>query len=781
MAARGRFEFWIDRGGTFTDCIARDPATGALRVAKLLSSRSRAARRRSASCSASGRAAPIPPCDVRMGTTLATNALLERRGAPFALAITRGFGDLLAIGDQTRPELFDARDPEARAPVPRGARGRRARRRATARSSSGPIRRSSARELARCARSGLDEPRGRRAARLPRRRARARDRRARARRPASRTWRCRTRSRPRWACCARGDTACVDAYLTPLLRDVRGRAAPRAARQHAAHHAVERRAHRAPSASAARTRPVRARGRRRRAARTSPRERGARRAIGFDMGGTSTDVFGRSSATASFEFERVYETEIAGVRIFAPMLAMHTVAAGGGSLCRFDGYRLRVGPESAGAARAALLRRPGSARAHADRREPRARAARRRPLPVPAAARARADARYTELASQLREPPARRARCPRIASGFLEIADANMAEAIRQVSVARGHDVREYALVVFGGAGGQHACALARRLGIRRVLVHPLAGVLSAYGMGVADVAWHGEADAGRAPLAPRARALAATRRFAELEARGRAALAARRLRAASASRACARLDLRYAGTETASRCRSTARRELRDALRRRSTRAPSATRGPSTRSRRRSRASRCCGRHRRVSAARRSRDAQRRSPGRARRARVFCDGAFREDVPVLRARVARRRRTRWRVPRSCSRPRARSCVDPGFELEIDAEGRVVADRPRAASRARAPGAARASTRCCSRSSNNLFMSIAEQMGTVLRRTALSTNIRERLDFSCAVFDRDGGPGRQRAAHPGAPGRDGRVGARRARGAPDARSPATCS
>ncbi len=268
------------------------------------------------------------------------------------------------------------------------------------------------------------------------------------------------------------------------------------------------------------------------------------------MGGTSTDVSrvdaGEAGAT---EFERVYETETAGVRIFAPMLAVHTVAAGGGSLCRFDGYRFKVGPESAGAAPGPLCYGDRSARelTVTDVNLALGRLVGDRfPFPLQLE---RVLTALHRLGAELRERGTPRS-LEEIASGFLEIANANMAEAIRQVSVARGYDVREYALVVFGGAGGQHACALARRLGIRRVLVHPLAGVLSAYGMGLADVAWHGEADIGRPPLAPGLeRALEKT--FAELEARGRAVLAAEGFEPARIA-VVPRLDLRHVGTETA-------------------------------------------------------------------------------------------------------------------------------------------------------------------------------------------------------------------------------------
>ena len=217
-------------------------------------------------------------------------------------------------------------------------------------------------------------------------------------------------------------------------------------------------------------------------------------AIGFDMGGTSTDV-SRFDGT----FARVYETETAGVRIRAPMMDIHTIAAGGGSLCRFDGHRLTVGPESAGAAPGPLAYgRPEAAelavtdinlvlgRLQADRF----------PFPLDSE---RPQLALGRIAAQIGKQDEK--SIEELAQGFFRVANSRMTEAIRQVSVARGYDVRNDALVVFGGAGGQHACALAKLLGIETLVFHPYGGVLSAYGMGLADVGWHGEADTGRVEL----------------------------------------------------------------------------------------------------------------------------------------------------------------------------------------------------------------------------------------------------------------------------------------
>ena len=212
---------------------------------------------------------------------------------------------------------------------------------------------------------------------------------------------------------------------------------------------------------------------------------GNERLIGFDMGGTSTDV-----SHYAGQFELADESVVAGVRIRAPMMQIHTVAAGGGSVCRFDGMRFRVGPESAGANPGPACYRNGGPLTVTDcnlflgRIDPAQFPAVFGPngdQPLdPAASKARLD----EVADQLGGEKS----LEEIARGFLDIAVDSMAAAIRKISIARGHDVSQYALACFGGAGGQHACAVADALGMQRILIHPLAGVLSAYGIGIADV-----------------------------------------------------------------------------------------------------------------------------------------------------------------------------------------------------------------------------------------------------------------------------------------------------
>ena len=742
-ARADRWQIWIDQGGTFTDGIARDPATGALRVDKVLSGDDAPLRviRRLLGLPDG---APIPPCDVRMGTTIATNALLERRGAPTGMAITRGFADLLAIGDQARPDLF-ALAIERPAPLPLAAFEVDARIDADGRrlapldpaavaADLAALRRRGATSLAvvliHAYRGGADED------------AVA----ALARAAGFDHVTCSHEVAGALGMLARAETAVVDAYLTPLLTDhVRRLAA-----------ALGGGALRLMQSSGDLTEAARFRGRD--AVLSGPaggvvavaaiaRRLGLPQAIGFDMGGTSTDV-----CRVAGEPARAFESTVAGVRLRAPTLAVHTVAAGGGSICRLDGPRLVVGPESAGAAPGPLCYGHPAARelTLTDVNLALGRLADDRfPFPLD---RARPLARLRELAADLaargdpRPPEA-------LAAAFLAVAVDGMAAAIRTISVARGHDLRDHALVVFGGAGGQHACAVARALGVRALVFHPLAGVLSAYGMGVARHGWHGEVDAGRLALDGAALAALAPR-FAALEARGRALLADHEGLHAADLAATWRVDLRYRGSEGAltltlapgdvdadlrARFDADHRRELgwarpghpveavtaRVELRERDPPEldladPSIGQVPSDMSE---------------------------APAPIRRALMWADGAPHPDVPVLR-REDLAPGARLRGPALILEATATLALDPGWELEVRPGGVLLASDRGAPAR---PAAADLADPAAPPDPalleilGNRFMAIAEQMGHVLRRTALSTNIRERLDFSCAVFDAAGG------------------------------------
>ncbi len=721
------YEVWIDRGGTFTDCVGLDRRTGEVRVAKVLSS-DRAPLEGIRQLLGLADHAPIPPADIRMGTTLATNALLERKGTRTGLVTTRGFGDLLEIGNQTRPELFAL---EIRKPPPLhaatleldarlGADGT-----VLARPDESAVREG----LARLRAAGIESLavvflHAYRSGELEDSVAAA------ARAAGFRHVSPSHEVAAEMGMVARGDTTVADAYLTPLIRDyVEGLLAELTGSRL-----------RIMQSSGGLTDAHRFRGRD--SVLSGPaagvvacahvaRASGLARVIGFDMGGTSTDV-----SRWDGSFERVYETEIAGVRMRAPTILVHTVAAGGGSICRYDGHRFTVGPESAGADPGPLCYGRPEARelTLSDVNLALGRVAQDRfPFPLETA---RVDAALDGLAARLREEGDGRDGLD-VAEGFFRIAIENMAAAIREITVERGHDVRDYALVVFGGAGGQHACALARRLGVRTLILHPMAGVLSAFGMGVAPVGWHGEADAGRHELGPGLLARL-TPGYEALERVGRDTLAAEGADP-EAVRIERRLDLRYRGTETALTLGVPAGVDedaLRTAFERLHEREFGYARPEHPVE---AVTARLEATWERV-APPLSPPGTTAEPGPLRHAPVRIAGRT-HDVPVF-------LREHLPVGAPLAGPllvleeTGTVVVEPGFDLTLEEDGRLVL-----VDRGGAPGEA-ASTALdpvLLEIFNNLFMSIAEQMGTVLRRTALSTNIRDRLDFSCAVFDREGG------------------------------------
>jgi 5-oxoprolinase (ATP-hydrolysing) len=734
-----RWQFWIDRGGTFTDCIGRDPATGALRVTKVLSS-DRAPLEGIRQLLGLAADAPIPPCDVRMGTTLATNALLERRGVPTALVITRGFADLLAIGDQTRPDLF-ALDIERPRPLPGAVLETAARCDAAGKLLAGVDADHVLAELASLRARGLesvaivvmhDYTAGRLEQELAALAADAGFAHVVVSHEVS----------PQLGLLARAETTVVDAYLTPLLQaylDAMARELPGSRV-------------RMMQSSGGLTDRARFRGRD--AVLSGPaggavallelaRRSGERQVIGFDMGGTSTDV-----SRCAGELERVYETRVAGVRLRTPMMDIHTIAAGGGSLCRFDGHKLTVGPESAGARPGPLCYGHPGARelALTDVHLALGRlAADRFPFALDAA---RVEHALAELAACVHPGGA---APEKVAAGFFEIAVESMAEAIRRVTIARGHDVREHALVVFGGAAGQAACAVARRLGMRRLLVHPLSGVLSAYGMGVADDTWHGERDLGLAELSVAALADAAGV-LDELAEQGRAVLASEG--AEPGSVVCARrLDLRYEGTETALTLREAPAPELEEAFHA----LHEQTFGYARR-----------GHPVLLVMARVEAHVtpelgeplpqlapQQGVPQAKRTARMYLDGAW-HDVPVF-DRENLGAGARITGPALLLDATGTLALELGFVATVRADGVLAVDdthvhaplhenaNANVFATAHAHGLHPGRDPVLLEVFNHLFMSVAEQMGVVLKRTALSTNIRERMDFSCAVFDAAGG------------------------------------
>jgi len=734
------WEFAIDRGGTFTDCIGVAP-DGTLHTAKLLSSDTAAVEGiRAILAAAIGLApeAPVPSCRARIGTTVATNALLERRGAATALVTNAGLGDVLEIGTQQRPELFDLRI-EKPAPLHRRVLEVTARVGVDGEEIEGLDLEAARCDLEAAKRAGIDSiaivlihayahpdferhlkdlADGMGFAYVSTSHEVARE----------------------IGLLARGETTVVDAYLTPLLRTYVSELAT----------ALPGAQLRFMQSSGGLTEAARFRGPT--ALLSGPAggvvgaaqvatAAGFDRALGFDMGGTSTDV----SFIDDGEVDRCFETEVGGIRVKAPMMRIHTVAAGGGSLCRFDGFRFVVGPESAGSQPGPLCYGNAAARdltitdvnLALGRVQPD-----RFPFPLnraPVDAALEATQREVRAAGHAYDTDA-------VAAGFVEVANAGMAHAIAEVSVARGVDPRECALVGFGGAAGQHVCAIARELGIRTVLLHPLAGVLSAYGIRAAVVSWDGQRDAGRVLLTPAADGLPqdVADSLARLEADGRASLDAEGIPAEDivAER---RLDLRYVGTETPLSVRERADGDFAAAFA-----AEHEARFGYTRagrpieivtSRVRAWAPPREAREPEVAAAARST-----AGGEApvlRRERVWFPEVGRVEVPVF-EREALAAGAQIEGPALVLEDTGTVVLDPGFRGKVGAKGILFLHDESGARRSAVvdldrPDPVRLEV------FGNRFMSIAEQMGAVLRNTSVSTNIKERLDYSCAVFDAEGG------------------------------------
>jgi len=734
MAGASGWQFFVDRGGTFTDCIGRDPATGVLSIVKVPSSDEAPLLgiRRLLGLAAS---APIPACELRLGTTLGTNALLERRGARSALLVTRGFADLLKLGDQTRPDLF-ALEVTRPKPLPERVVEIDARLDRDGRVLVRPDPQAVRAELEQLKRAGIesigiailnDYRTGMLEAEVA----------SLARSLEFAHVACSSEVAPSIGYLARTSTLALDIYLTPLLKRYLTKleqALPgsRILLMQSSGGLCE--AARFRGTASVLSGPA---GGAEALAAVVQDSRLHCHAVGFDMGGTSTDV---THLRDGASVERVFEAEVAGSRIAAPLVAVHTVAAGGGSICRFDGERLRVGPDSVGADPGPLCYgRPGAHELALS--DVNLALGRLIPDRFPLGLTLEAPlAKLSEMAEQL----AKRGHgyAPHdVAEGFFRVANANMAQAIREVTVGRGFDLREHALVVFGGAGGQHACALARELGVRELLFHPQAGVLSAWGIGISRLRWDGSFDAGGRQLtqqavddlAPVAQRLASD---------GRAALARDGADLAQLV-VTAELGARYAGTETnlpvalpasaadAASAFEAAFRELFGyahlsraieiaELRVQVTEAPR-TAEP-------------------IPAAAATVGA---APVALRYSRWYLHGAWLEQVPVF-AREELLPGIRLSGPAIIAETTGTIALEPGFELLTEPGGLL-----RAFAMAPPPEPRRSASHATPdpvllELYANRFMSIAEQMGRTLRLTAMSVNIRERLDFSCAVFDASG-------------------------------------
>ena len=761
---RADWSFWIDRGGTFTDCIGCAPG-GRLVSSKRLSSDSGpvdAIRAIFEGERVIAPGEPLPACEVKLGSTVATNALLERRGAPTLLVANRGLGDVIQIGTQERPLLFSL---DIQRPPPLHAEVLEV-----------PGRVSVAGEVVEALE--LDALEGElRAARergidsvaislihayaFPEFELRIA---ALAEEVGFGHVVCSHAVAREMGLLARGETAVADAYLTPLLRAHVAQLAAalpgsRLRFMQSSGGLTDARRFRGPNAllSGPAGGVV--------AAARVAAQAGFQRALAFDMGGTSTDVSLIESGVA----DRSFETRVGGVRVRAPMLRIHTVAAGGGSLCRFDGFRLTVGPESAGSDPGPLcygVTDPdGQLRASElsltdinlalGRVQPD-----RFPFPLDAAPVSRAlgelQRRMMAAGLDLGEEE--------IAAGFVEIANASMADAIAQVSVARGVDPRDHVLVGFGGAGGQHVCALARRLGIRTILLHPLAGLLSAYGIGVADVTWDAEHDAGRLPLEPGpALPAAVCALFEQLEVQGEEALAEEGVQLSGLRRQ-RLLDLRYRGSESAlTLARPEEGGDGADAWleafaaehRRRFgyTRPDSEVEIVTARVH----AVAPAGRDGRASPADDSVSVAEDRPTAGaeplRRASVHFAGEGRLEADVYR-REDLLPGSELAGPAVILEEFGTVVLDPGFLLRVDTQGVLrLQDTVSGPVFSQTPSSSDGAPKADLERPDpvrlevfgNRFMSMAEQMGAVLRNTAVSTNIKERLDYSCAIFDAEGG------------------------------------
>ena len=548
-----RWQFWIDRGGTFTDIVAVRP-DGRLVTHKLLSEHPE----RYADAAVQGirdllglqDQEPLPADRiqvVKLGTTVATNALLERKGERTLLVTTAGFADALEIGYQNRPKLFALkieRPPALYAGVVEvreriGAHGQVVE----------PLDLADAELQLRAARS-----KGFHACavvlmhgyRYPQHEAALAEL---ARRLGFTQISVSHEVSPLMKLVSRGDTTVVDAYLSPVLRRYVDQLADRLPAvtlqiMQSSGGLVE--AKRLHGKDAILSGPA---GGIVGAVQTSLLA-GMTKIIAFDMGGTSTDV-----SHYAGEYERSFETEIAGVRLRSPVLQIHTVAAGGGSICSFDGTRLRVGPQSAGALPGPAAYRRGGPVTLTDCN---VMVGKLRAEFFPQVFGSSGDLpldtdtvvnHFEELARMISAITSRHRTAAEVATDFLRIAVDNMANAIKKISVQRGYDVTEYSLTSFGGAGGQHACLVADALGIRTVFVHPLAGVLSAYGIGLADVRVL-KPQAVEAPFDQATLEVLAPA-FARLEAAARREVAAQGV-SAERLRMAQRLSVKYQGTDSA-------------------------------------------------------------------------------------------------------------------------------------------------------------------------------------------------------------------------------------
>ncbi len=734
-----RWQFWIDRGGTFTDVVGKRP-DGSLVTHKLLSENPE--QYRDAAVAGIRHLLglklhdPVTPelveC-VKMGTTVATNALLERKGEPTLLVTTQGFRDALRIAYQDRPRIFDlnivlpellySRVIEAVERV--GAQG-------------DVVQPLDAAHLRAQLQLAFDA--GLRSVaivfmhgyRFTAHEAAAADL---ARAVGFTQVSVSHQVSPLMKLVSRGDTTVVDAYLSPILRRYVDQVAaemPGVKLFFMQSSGGLTDAHAFRGKDAILSGPAGGIVGMVRTAQLAHDDLQTNQVIGFDMGGTSTDV-----SHFAGEFERAFETQVAGVRMRAPMMSIHTVAAGGGSVLSFDGARFRAGPQSAGANPGPACYRRGGPLAVTDANVMvgKIRAAYFPHVFGPQANEPLDESvvvqRFTAMAEDIERSTGVKRTPEMVAEGFIDIAVGAMANAIKKISVARGYDVTRYTLQCFGGAGGQHACRVADALGMTRVFAHPLAGVLSAYGMGLADQSVMREA-AIDLPLATAADAVASKIEQLVLEARAE-------LERQGVSRGQVhvhrRAHVRYEGTDSAlvvpHGSAAAMQAAFEDAYRQRF-------------------AFLMAERRLVVEAVSVEAVAEGDAPVEPRHplqavhpapvdatVRMFSGGRWWDAALVVRDQAKPGQFVTG--PAIIAEKNATTVVEPGWQARVTALDHLVLDRvqPREARRAIGTTVDPVMLEVF----NNLFMNIAEQMGLQLQNTAYSVNIKERLDFSCALFD----------------------------------------
>ena len=739
-----KWAFWIDRGGTFTDIVGKRP-DGQLVTHKLLSDNPEHYRDAAVAgirhLLGLAVTAPITASQVecvKMGTTVATNALLERKGEPTLLVTTQGFRDALRIAYQNRPRLFDRRIvlPELlyarviEANERMGAHGEL-------------LQALDVDSLRKLLQEAFDA--GLRSVAIVFMHGyRYTTHEARAKELAEQIGFTQISTShgtsPLMKFVSRGDTTVVDAYLSPILRryvDLVATDMPGVPLYFMQSSGGLTDAHAFQGKDAILSGPaggIVGMARTAQLAFANMASHEQVQVIGFDMGGTSTDV-----SHFAGTFEREFETQVAGVRMRAPMMSIHTVAAGGGSILRFDGARMRVGPQSAGANPGPASYRRGGPLAVTDAN---VLLGKIQPSYFPHVFGPQANEplnrevvqhQFNVLAKDMQRP------AEAIAEGFVQIAVQQMANAIKKISVARGYDVTRYTLQCFGGAGGQHACLVADALGMMRVLVHPMAGVLSAYGMGLADQNVMRE-QAVEQLLNPEvlsnlqhtidALTLAANAEFSQP--------------AVSASNSASNLEVhqrvhvRYQGSDAALVVPFGSLQEIQQAFEKAyqqrfaflMANKPLMVEAVSVEVLLRGEAL-----AEQVHALHPLRDVPKRET-----VKVYANGEWRDAALVVRDDL--RPGDLLQGPAIIAEKNATTVIEPGWQASVSALDHLVLERYLDKETQFAAGTQ--ADPVLLEVFNNLFMNIAEQMGLQLQNTAHSVNIKERLDFSCALFDAQG-------------------------------------